>query len=248
MSQFPDQELTVICLSNCDDIVPWTMNRRIADLVLGDRLQPRAYRTPRRAASELPTVVLKEADLRDKIGAYRMKSTGFIWRITLQDGALQLTDHLLATCSLRPLSATRFDPEGSRFFASTQFVFSRPTADSSLSITSQWDEPENRGRLEFEAVELVDPTPDQLMKYAGDYVSGELAATYRFMVRDGQLWLRVNSRRWEQLDATVRDEFVPHRREPADGRIITFLRDENDEVNGLSIDYFRVKGVRFTKQ
>ena len=57
-------------------------------------------------------------------------------------------------------------------------------------------------------------------------MSDELAATYRLTIRDGQLWLRVNSRRWEQLDPTVRDEFVPHRREPADGRIITFLRDE----------------------
>ena len=107
--------------------------------------------------------------------------------------------------------------------------------------------PENRARLEFEAVELVDPTPDQLKEYAGRYESDELAATYRLAVRDGRLWLRVNSRRWEALDATVRDEFV-HMQEPADVRIITFLRDEKGEVTGLSIDYDRVKGVRFTKR
>lgn len=247
MAQFPDQEFTVICLSNNDDIASWKMNQRIADLALGDRLGPQASRTPARAASELPTVELKEADLRDKVGAYRMKSNGFIWRIRLQDGTLQLTDHFQATCRLRPLSATRFDPEGPGFSASTQLVFSRAVAGSPWSLTSQWDEPDHRGRLDFEAVEPVDPTPDQLKEYAGRYESDELAATYRLEVRDGRLWLRVNSRRWEPLDATVRDEFV-HVQEPADARIITFLRNEKGEVTSLSIDYYRVKGVRFTKR
>ena len=74
MGQFPDQEFTVICLSNNDDIASWKMTRRIADLALGDRLRPPASRTPARAASELPTFELKEADLRDKVGAYRMKA------------------------------------------------------------------------------------------------------------------------------------------------------------------------------
>jgi CubicO group peptidase (beta-lactamase class C family) len=247
MTQFPDQDFTVICLSNHDDLAPWMMNQRIADLALADRLQPRAPSTPSRAVSDLPTFELKEADLRDKIGAYRVKTTRFIWRITLQNGALQLTDHMRATCPLRPLSATRFDPEGSRFPASAQLVFSQPLADSPRSLTSQWDEPNRKGKLELEAVELVDPTPDQLQEYTGRYESDELAATYRFMVREGHLYLRVNSRRWEQLDATVRDEFVLVQ-EPADGRIITFLRDEKGDVNALSIDYYRVKGVRFAKR
>jgi CubicO group peptidase (beta-lactamase class C family) len=248
MTQFPDQEFTVICLSNNDDIASWKMNQRIADLALGDRLAPQAPRTPARAASELPTVELKEADLRDKIGAYRMKSTGSVWRITLQDGTLQLTDHWKATCPLRPLSAPSFDPEGPGFSASTQLVFSRPVAGSPWSLTSEWDEPDNKGRLEFQAVEPVDPTPDQLKEYAGRYESDELAATYRLAVRDGRLWLRVNSGRWEALDATVHDEFV-HMQEPADIRIITFLRNEKGEVTGLSIDCgTRLRGVRFTKR
>jgi CubicO group peptidase (beta-lactamase class C family) len=247
MTQFPDQEFTVICLSNNDDIASWEMNQRIADLALGDRLRPRASRSPARAASELPTVKLAEADLRDKVGAYRMKRAGFLWRITLRDGKLQLTDHFHATCPLRPLSATRFDPEGPRFSASTQLVFSRAAAGSPWSLASRWDDPERAGQLDFEAVEPVDPTPDQLDEYAGRYDSNELAATYRLDVRDGRLWLRVNSRRWEALEATARDQFV-HVEEPADGRIITFLRNDKGEVTGLSIDYYRVTGVRFTKQ
>jgi len=119
--------------------------------------------------------------------------------------------------------------------------------EASYASAIQWDEPENTGRLDFEAVEPVDPTPDQLKEYVGRYESDELAATYRLAVRDGRLWLRVNSRRWEALDPTVRDEVV-HVQEPADGRIITFLRNERGEVTGLSIDYYRVKGVPLTKR
>ena len=248
MAQFPDQEFTVICLSNNDDIASWKMTQLIADLALGDRLAPQASRTPAPAASELPTVELKEAELRDKVGAYRTKYNGVIWRITLRDGTLRLTDQFHATCSLRPLSATRFDPEGPGFPPTAQLVFSRPAAGSPWSLTEEWDLPDNKARIEFQAVELVDPTPDQLKEYAGRYENDELAATYRLAVRDGRLWLRVNSRRWEALDATVRDEFV-HMQEPADLRIITFLRNEKGEVTGLSIDIGgRLRGVRFTKR
>jgi CubicO group peptidase (beta-lactamase class C family) len=248
MAQFPDQEFTVICLCNNDDIASWKMTQRIADLALRDRLAPQASQTPAPAASELPTVELKEAELRDKVGAYRTKYNGVIWRITLRGGTLWLTDQFHATCPLRPLSATRFDPEGPGFSPTTQLVFSRPVAGSPWSLTEEWDLPDNKARLEFQAVELVDPTPDQLMEYAGRYESDELAATYRLAVRDRRLWLRVNSRRWEALDATVRDEFV-HMQEPADIRIITFLRNEKGEVTGLSIDCgTRLTGVRFTKR
>lgn len=247
LTQFPDQQLTVICLSNCEEIVAWTINGRIADLFLGDQLQPKPPKAAAPAASELPTRALDESHLQDKVGAYRMKPSGQIWRITLQDGALRLTDHLLKTHPLRPLSETTFDPEGP-FYATTQFVFSRPSDDAPWTLTSQWDEPENKSRLEFDRVELVEPTPDQLSAYSGVYISDELSATYRLAVRDGQLWLRVNSRRWEQLDATVQDEFIPHLRDPPEARIIRFLRNDRDTVTGLTIDYYRVTGVRFTKQ
>ena len=137
---------------------------------------------------------------------------------------------------------------GPGFPSTAQLVYSRPAAGSPWSLTEEWDLPDNKARIEFQAVETVDPTPDQLKEYAGRYESDELAATYRLAVRDGRLWLRVNSRRWEALEATVRDEFV-HMQEPADFRIITFLRNEKGEVTGLSIDIGgRLSGVRFTKR
>jgi hypothetical protein len=246
LTQFPDRHFTVICLSNCDEITAWNINRQIADLFLADALQPLPQRPSRRPVSELPTAEVTESELRDKVGAYRLMGSGIIWKIALQGDSLQMIDHLGKTVSLRPLSATRFDPEG--FYATTSFFFSRMPDGGPMTFTSQWDEPDGPGKLRFEPVELVSPTQENLAKYEGEYVSEELAATYRFMVREGALWLRVNSRRWEQLDGTVRDEFVPHVRAPTEGRIIRFMRGASGDVVGLEIDYYRVTGVQFTKR
>src|SRR5262245_55991928 len=161
MTQFPDQELTAICLSNCEEITAWAMTRKIADLYLADRLQPVAVRPTMQPASELPTASVSEAELRDKVGAYRVKNRGVIWTIALARGGLALTNHLGATMMLRPLSATRFDPEGPWQYATTQYVFS-PVDGGPPTLTTEWDEPENRGQLEFDRVELVAPTPEEL--------------------------------------------------------------------------------------
>jgi hypothetical protein len=75
MTQFPEQQLTIVCLSNCDEIAAWAINCRIADLLLADCLQPLAHRAQTPPANEQPTVELQESDLHDKVGAYRLKNT-----------------------------------------------------------------------------------------------------------------------------------------------------------------------------
>ena len=51
MSQFPEHQLTAICLSNCDGLTAWTMNARIADILLADQFpQPPAKASPATSA------------------------------------------------------------------------------------------------------------------------------------------------------------------------------------------------------
>jgi hypothetical protein len=247
VTRFPEQELTAICLTSTDDIKAWAANRQIADLLLADRLQPQPSRPGQQPASDVPEVALSEAQLSRLVGNYRPKGAGgAAWTIGKGSRGLALTDHLRQTIPLRSLSATTLDPDGPQFYATTRFVFS--DVEPRSGFTAEFDEPENRGRIEFERVELVTPTASDLEGYAGEYECDELAVTYRFMVRDGALWLRIGSRRWEQLDATVRDEFIPHIREPADQRVMNFLRDERGAINGLAAHYYRVKDVRFAKR
>jgi hypothetical protein len=123
------------------------MTRRIADLLLAEYLEPSPDVSGEVALSEQPTAALQDADLRDKVGAYRIQSTGQIWRITRKDGTLYVTDHRLKTHALRSLSATRFDPQGP-FYSSTQFVFSQQPGDKRPSHISLWM-CVCRGRAEF---------------------------------------------------------------------------------------------------
>jgi hypothetical protein len=246
LTRFPHQQLTIICLTNNDEIAAWAMNRRIADLLLVDQLQPQVMRPTMQSATELPTVKLSEKDLSRLSGDYRPKgSRGAPWTIQLTSRGLELIDHLQKAVPLRPLSANSLDPDGSYFYATTRFVFSESERPS---FTAQWDEPENRGQIEFERVELTTPTAADLASYVGQYECDELAITYRTEVREGAMWLRIGSRRWEQLDATVLDEFIPHVREPADMRVFIFVRGPGSKVTGLEVDYYRVKGVKFEKR
>ena len=75
----------------------------------------------------------------------------------------------------------------------------------------------------------------------------ELSATYRFKISDGMLLWRVNNLGWEPLDPTVQDEFIPGVRQNHDNRIITFSRNEQHQVVGLTVALWRMKGVSFTK-
>lgn len=243
--RFPDQRFTVICLSNNDEIVAFNKTREIADLFLADVLQP----LPAAATEASAFVELPADELNNKVGAYRLLSEGRIWKLEVKDGDLHVIDPVKKVWRLKPESAVRFRPVGDTpFYQSARFLFQRNTPAEAYAMTLESNEHGFREVLEFQRVELVEPSPDKLAEYAGEYASAEFAATYRFAVKDGALWLRAGSRRWERLDPTVRDEFIPHTRTRHDNRIITYLRDADKKVVGLSIEFWRVKGVRFDKK
>ncbi len=99
----------------------------------------------------------------------------------------------------------------------------------------------------MDRVNLVEPTSEQLKDYTGEYHSDELSTRYRFNVSDGKLLLRVNNFGWEPLDPTVQDEFVPGVRQNHDNRIFRFTRNQQNQIVGLTVALWRVKGVSFTK-
>lgn len=88
----------------------------------------------------------------------------------------------------------------------------------------------------------------KLAEYVGEYRNSELAATYIFSIKNESLWVRIGSGGFEQLDATIADEFVPHVRRAFDNRIFTFQRNESKKAVGLKVSLWRVKGVQLEKQ
>jgi hypothetical protein len=247
MSRFPEHNFTVICLSNSDDISPFSKTREIADLYLADVLKP----APAAPYADEPKEFVKLAanELEKKAGAYRLVNDGRIWKLVVKDGDLHLIDYVHKSWRLKALSATRFRPVGETpFYKSARFIFHPEMPSSTFSMTLESSENGLREVINFQRINLVEPSPDELMECVGEYVSEELSATYRFAVKEGRLWLRAGSRRWERLDPTVRDEFTPHVRTPDEDRMITFRRDNDNHIMGFSISYWRVKNVEFKKQ
>ncbi|MBL8271389.1 hypothetical protein [Steroidobacter sp.] len=101
----------------------------------------------------------------------------------------------------------------------------------------------------FARVQPVSPTASELSSYAGDYVSTELNATYRFSVQQGKLTSRVVERgdagkplRFEPL---LQDEFYD-----VDNRMIVhFKLDRAGRIQGLDLtnQFGWIKDVAFER-
>jgi hypothetical protein len=241
--RFPEQKFSVICLSNNSaEINPWKMAWQIADLYLADKLEPVPPK-PGEAVKEkvekkAPTI--SEADLQSKVGSYQSEY-GVIFKVTFESGGLWNTNPLGEHYKLHPLSATEFRPDP---YPEDTFVFARPAPDKPYSLTLKAGD----GAWAFPRVELADPATLKLDEYTGEYYSDELMSTYRIVKRDGRLWLRINSERWERLEPTVLDSFAPERRHLYDNRVIAFRRDAKQQIVGFSVSLWRVKGVVFDKR
>ncbi|HIE97621.1 MAG TPA: class C beta-lactamase-related serine hydrolase [Fuerstia sp.] len=246
MTQFPDQQFTVICLCNNSTIAPWQINSRIADLYLAKELEPVQKKNDSEAVrrAQDKEVELDEAKLRNKTGAFRLRADGRIWKTVFRDGQLMVIDHLNKATPLIPMGRDRFQPVGGFFHETARFEFTRTSPESPFSLTSRW----NGGTVRMDRVDLVEPGSAQLTDYEGQFLSHELAATYRFRVADGKLLLRVNNLGWVPLDPTVQDQFVPGIRQNHDNRVFTFKRNQQNQVTEMFVKLWRVKGVSFAKR
>lgn len=242
MGRFPDEHVTIICLSNSSAISPFAKVDEIAEVMLGDKLQPKkSAKRDQEPSPDAPK--LTQADFAALEGAFRMHDHGGVWRVFVRDGLLYYTNHLNETFELGHIGGNRFEAVDTPY-AGDVFVFRKASDNAAYSLWLESGESE----IGFDRVELVHPSADELGAYTGEFYNDELLTTYRFQVRDDALWLRVNNRRWEQLDPTVRDEFVLHVRHPHDIRIFTFERDEAGQVVRLRVDFWRIQGLVFQKQ
>ncbi len=139
-TRFPEQHFTVICLCNNSTITPWEINSRIADLYLAEHLGPEQPTNDMDAAKRAHDIVVKldESELRDKVGAFRLRADGRIWKIVFQDGKLFVHDHLNNVHPLIPLGRNRFQPQGGFFDETARFEFTRATPELPYSMTSYW--------------------------------------------------------------------------------------------------------------
>lgn len=244
IARYPEQKFTVICLSNSSEVSPFAKTREIAELFLADKMTP--VEAP--STAELKFITVTPEYLQRLTGAYRRNGITPVWRTEVRDGELMLVDHLEKAFVLKPLSATRFKPVGQTpFYASARFDFTIGDTGPASSMRLWSFENGFHEAFQFDRIQLVEPSAVKLADYAGNYTSDELETTYRFKIEDSALWVRVNNRRWERLRPLTHDEFTPDRRDPHDQRFFRFNRTPGGTVDGLTVAFWRIRGVTFAK-
>jgi CubicO group peptidase (beta-lactamase class C family) len=221
LGQFTEHELTVAVLCNAAPANPAALARSVADVMLGDSLEP-AAEPARPLANPTPSELARLA------GVYVNPTTGAPFFISLRGDTLiagrtggpalvPLTDRRFRVAG-QPLEL-EFTPDG----ALVQTVFAWPT----------------RRPITLSRAEPVSPSRAQLEVYAGSYYSDELGATYTVTATDSTLVLKT---RWG-AERTVRpaygDTFIGD-------FLLTFTRGQ-ESIDGMLMSSGRVRRVRFER-
>jgi CubicO group peptidase (beta-lactamase class C family) len=237
MIRFPEQKLSVICLSNFGGANPTLMAQRVAEIYLGEQLKtPAAAAAPKTVEPNF--VKLSAQELADKAGFFYDESAGNYRRVELRDGKLFYVRGVGNESELAPLSAERFRMLNVPAEVEVVFKPAAAGAPRRMEVTTNGGQP-----TVFRSVEAVTPTAAQLAEYAGEYYSAELGATHKLVMKDGQLRLRIGyDPEGAVVEPTVRDEFR------AGFLTLKFKRNAQNQVEAMSVGAGRVKNISFVKR
>ncbi len=225
--RFPDQRLTVVTLCNFPSADPMGRSYRVADVYLGDVMEPRAGSGATRVADE-KTVPMSAAELRPLAGAYRGELPDQVVGISLDGDTLRAGFH--GGPALRPLGNGRFEVTGVG-----AVVTLRPPADGApATLVVPGSGPATR-------VDAWVPSADELRAFVGTYASDELGTDYRVALEEGGLVVHHRTLDDRELTPTFRDAFL------LDGASAVFTRDAAGAVDGFSLSDGRVWNVRFRR-
>jgi len=226
---FPDQDLSVVVLSNFGSFDPSGTALKVADILLEDMLEP----VEEEAAAQ--PVEVDPAVLERLAGTYAIESFP-AFTFSAEDGKLWLEVTGQGKFELEP----RSEMEYFLAIAQAKVVFT-PDADGSVNnVTVGMGGRELTGRRIHPAA-LSD---EQLSAYVGDYYSPELRTTYSIVVEDGGLVAKHQRHPDSKLVAAEPDKFSGTQWWFSN---LAFQRDDRGDVTGFLLTGGRVRNLRFDR-
>lgn len=231
--RFPEQNFSIVLLSNLGTFNPNPLVYKIADLYLADPFKTvKTKLKKKKTPPKRKTISLAPAALDKYIGKYKFEQ-GFIATISKGDNKLmaQTTGH--RKTEIFPESETKFFLKEGDIQLSFQKEVDGRFNQLTLHIRG-WDSIGKR-------IESVTLTDEQLKEYVGDYYSDELQTAYNIYFKDRKPFVKIPNYPEVELKIAGKDVF--------DGRfIISFQRSEADKIRGFLLDGGRVKRLRFAKR
>jgi len=218
--RFPEQNFSVICLSNLSTFNPTKLCQQVADIYLADQFKEERARTELKEAEKPKFIKLPKKKLKEKVGSYIDRRTGAVRRLFLKDGKLILE----AFGQKFPLAPIKFEKQN----------------EAKLSLMHVYQE--GKKPVTYESVKLVALTPEQLKEYEGDFYSGELQVTFKLVLKEEKLYFVHRNAPKAPLQPTLQDRFAVR------GFRIHFIRDEENKISGFNLNAGRVRNLRFNKK
>lgn len=162
LARYPEQRLDVALLCNSGSVNPAAISNRVAEIFLGDKLQPAT--TQAAAGMRVPMSALQA-----RAGLFRERRTGGPIRVTLQDSVLRVGNQRLV-----PLAENVF-------VAGTMRAEFARNATMLRLISSDAD------TTEYARVDEWKPTVAELEEYVGRYSSDEAEVSFTIALKDGRL-------------------------------------------------------------
>lgn len=236
--RFPAQKFSIICLSNFADFDLISTYYQVADIYLKDQFKPLPEKTkPKKVRFKK----ISPKHLENKTGAYRNPQNKQIVKLSadVQNNQLkwQIRDTVL---TMAPISKT-------------QFKFIKPPADTIVKFTRK-DKASPftiqtfiEGRLQdmYEPIALASPSPGELQEYKGEFFSEELNVTYKFVIREGKLYVKYRTAPDSPLKPTIKDEFQ------LSWKWYQFSRDNEGKIKGFILvagDIMRIPFERLNQE
>jgi CubicO group peptidase (beta-lactamase class C family) len=260
MSRFPEQNFSVICLCNADNISPYGLTTQVADIFLADQYKKGAGGIDETVADVPDIISIPEKELARLTGLYFDPITETTIRFHMKDGKLIVDKG--PGYVLSPLSRNRFTAAE----ATHEIVFVRPIAGGPMQVK---DKDIRSGRTKtYEAVQSVTLTSVQLAEFTGKYLSDELGgATYTLSMKDGKLILQVRYRITVFSDSELVSAFAQELGSEApkdilltpvfadafitfvsdEVMVVRFMRNQQNAVSGFTLSTETVRRLRFNK-
>lgn len=225
LGRFTDHDLSVAVLCNVANVNPGGLGRDVARIFLGDAVP---------AEPELPEGIdLSREALEARAGLYREVQTGWAGTLTVSgDGVLRR-----GSTPLVPVSEREF-----LMGTSGQRVVFEDAAAAGPGGRAPFVIMEGDVVVdEFQPVEEVDPTPEELAEYTGTYHSDDAETTLQVGVEDGALVVH----RRPDVDSPLRPVYADTFQGPPGW--VRFIRNGAGRVVELSLGQSRVYDMRFQR-
>ncbi|TEU09344.1 MAG: serine hydrolase, partial [Candidatus Aminicenantes bacterium] len=233
--RFPEQNFSVICLSNLSSFNPSKLARQVADIYLAGQFKEEAEPVTK-PAEKAKFIELPKKKLQEKIGAYIDPKTGAVRTLDLR-GRTLILEAFGKRFTLAAVSEKEFQVLKTPVEMVIKFEKQKKGKPMLMHIHREGEKSET-----YESFKLVKPTPEKLKEYTGDYYSDELQVTFRLALKKGKLHFVHKNAPESPLQPTLKDKFTER------GYRINFIRDQEKKLTGFTLDAGRVKNLRFNKK